>query len=278
MNLAVVANDLQELSEGRFILGLGSQIKPHITKRYSMPWSHPAPRMREMLLAIRAIWDSWANGTKLDFRGDFYTHTLMTPFFNPGPTGYPPPPILLGGVGADMTAVAGEVADGFICGPLTSRTSFLEHTAAALRRGRAARSGTPAAPFQICAMPLIVTGSDAAMTERVAQATRQRIAFYASTPSYRHILALHGWEELHERLHALSRAGAWAQMADLIDDEVLDAFAVIAEPEDVMAAVHDRFAGQVNRVIVHGALDPGLDVWRGVLAGARTPLPAAEAR
>jgi probable F420-dependent oxidoreductase len=274
MTTALSAHDLQRLSGGRMLLGLGSQVRPHITRRFSMPWSHPAERMREYVLALRAIWASWNEGVPLQFDGDFYTHTLMTPFFNPGPTGFPPPPVLLGGVGARMTAVAGEVADGFICGPLTSSLSFREHTMPAIERGRAARSAPRADPFVICVMPLVVTGEDAAATERVTQATRARIAFYASTPAYRHILELHGWGALHDQLHRLSRDRAWEDMAALIDDDVLHAFAVVAEPDEVAQVVLDRFGDRAQRAIVHSAVDPGPDVWRTVAA---QPTPARAA-
>src|ERR1700677_4120158 len=157
MNLAVLANDLQELSQGRFILGLGSQIKPHITKRYSMEWSHPAPRMREMLLAIRAIWDTWANGTKLDFRGDFYTHTLMTPFFSPGPNKYGNPKIVLAAVGELMTEVAGEAGDGMIVHGFTTYRYLREITIPALERG-AAKAGKTRADLTVSYPGFVVTG------------------------------------------------------------------------------------------------------------------------
>jgi probable F420-dependent oxidoreductase len=140
MTLAHTANDLQAFSSGRFLLGLGSQIKPHIEKRFSMPWSHPAPRMREFISAMRAIWDSWHNGTKLEFRGDFYSHTLMTPFFNPGPNPHGAPKVFLAGVGALMTEVAGEVCDGFICHGFTTERYLREVTLPALEKGRARRA------------------------------------------------------------------------------------------------------------------------------------------
>jgi probable F420-dependent oxidoreductase len=225
--------------------------------------------MREYVLALRAIWASWADGAPLEFGGDFYTHTLMTPFFNPGPTGFPAPPILLGGVGSQMTAVAGEVADGFICGPLTSALSFREQALTSLEQGFARRDAVPAA-FDICVMPLVVSGPDEATTGRVAAATRARIAFYASTPAYRHVLDLHGWGSLHERLHALSRDGEWSAMADLVDDEVLATFAVVAEPGDVVDEVERRFGGLAQRAILHSAADPGLPTWQAVVsAGTR---------
>jgi probable F420-dependent oxidoreductase len=265
MTTALCAHDVQRRSRGRFRLGLGSQVRAHITRRFSMPWSHPVPRMREYVLALRAIWASWTEGTPLDFDGDFYTHTLMTPFFNPGPTGFAAPPILLGGVGAQMTALAGEVADGFICGPLTSELSFREHALPSLGKGLARRDGTRAG-FEVCVMPLVVSGPDEAAASRAAAATRARIAFYASTPAYRHVLDLHGWGALHERLHALSRDGEWPAMAELIDDEVLATFAVVAEPGDVVAEVERRFGGRAQRAILHSADDLGLPVWQSVLS------------
>ena len=158
MTTAVTANDLQAFSGGRFILGLGSQIKPHITKRFSMEWSHPAPRMREYVLAMRAIWDCWNNGTKLDFRGDFYTHTLMTPFFNPGPNPHGPPQVFLAGVGALMTEVAGEVCDGFLCHGFTTERYLREVTIPALERGRA-KAGKTMDGFQIAGPAFVVTGA-----------------------------------------------------------------------------------------------------------------------
>ena len=266
MTTALCAYDVQRHCGGRLKLGLGSQVRSHITRRFSMPWSHPVRRMREYVLALRAIWAAWSEGAPLDFHGEFYTHTLMTGLFNPGPTGHPTPPVLLGGVGTQMTAMAAETADGYICGPLTSQRSFRDHTLAALSQGFSVR---PAAPdrFEICAMPLIVTGADAEATQRVARATRARLAFYASTPSYRHILELHGWGTLHERLHSLSRHGDWDAMTDLIDDEALDTFAIVAEPDDVAAALERRFGGAAGRVIVQAAADPGREVWKTVLTG-----------
>src|ERR1022692_908043 len=158
MNLALTANDLQELSQGRFILGLGSQIKPHITKRYSMEWSHPAPRMREMILAIRAIWDCWANGTKLDFRGDFYTHTLMTPFFSPGPNKYGNPKIVLAAVGELMTEVAGEAGDGMIVHGFTTERYLREVSMPALERG-AAKAGKTRKDLTVSYPGFVVAGA-----------------------------------------------------------------------------------------------------------------------
>lgn len=277
MTLATSAHDLQRLSGGRLLLGLGSQVRPHITRRFSMPWSHPAERMREYVQALRAIWACWNEGHTLDFRGDFYTHTLMTPFFDPGPTGFGPPPVLLGGVGRAMTAVAGEVADGFLCGPLTSTLSLRQRTLPALAAGSATRP-EELTPVQVQGMPLIVTGADRAETERVAEATRTRIAFYASTPAYRGVLEVHGWEALHERLHALSREARWSEMAALVDDEVLEAFAVVADPDDVAAELARRWRGIATRVTVHSADHIDDDVWAGIVADVDTTSTGREDR
>src|SRR5271155_646826 len=187
MTLAVTANDLQVLSKGRFMLGMGSQIKPHITKRFSMPWSHPAPRMRELILAIRAIWKAWETGEKLAFRGEFYTHTLMTPFFDPGPNQYGNPKMLLAGVGQHMTEVAGEVADGFLVHGFTTERSLREVSLPALERG-AAKAGKTRADLTVSYPGFVVTGPDEASTEAAASAVREQIAFYASTPAYRPVL------------------------------------------------------------------------------------------
>jgi probable F420-dependent oxidoreductase len=264
MTLAQSAHDLQRISGGRLLLGLGSQVRPHVTRRFGMPWSRPADRMREYVLALRAIWACWNSGAELDFHGEFYSHTLMTPFFDPGPNGWGPPPVLLAGVGSRMTEVAGEVGDGFLCAPLTSTVSLRTHTLPALQRGRA-RSAV--ADFTVSGTPFVVTGADAAATARVAAATRSRIAFYASTPAYRSVLDLHGWGGLHERLHVLSREGRWCDMADLIDDEVLDAFAVVAEPDEVGAALRARWDGLADRLTVQCADDPGERVWAAIAGG-----------
>src|SRR4051812_7857045 len=232
MTLANVGNDLQNYSKGRFILGLGSQIKPHIEKRFSMPWSHPAPRMRELILAMRAIWDCWNNGTKLDFRGDFYSHTLMTPFFNPGPNPYGPPKVFLAAVGEKMTEVAGEVADGLLVHGFTTERYLREVTIPALERGLA-KAGRKREDFEISAPGFVVTGAGEEDMVKAAAGTRQQIAFYGSTPAYRGVLDLHGWGELQTELNSLSKQGEWVKMGTLIDDDILNTFAVVAEPESV---------------------------------------------
>ncbi len=245
MTLAMMANDLQELSGGRFILGLGSQIKPHITKRFSMEWSHPAPRMREMLFAIRAIWDCWANGTKLDFRGDFYTHTLMTPFFNPGPNPYGNPKIILAAVGELMTEVAGEAGDGMIVHGFTTHRYLREVTIPALERG-AAKAGKTRKDLTVAYPGFVVTG-EGEQFEAAKTATKRQIAFYGSTPAYRPVLELHGWGEVGDELNIMSKRGEWEAMGERITDEMLDAFAIVAPIEEVPALVGERVGDLIDR-------------------------------
>ena len=268
MNLAVLANDLQQLTRGRFMLGMGSQIKPHITKRFSMPWSHPAPRMRELILAIRAIWKTWETGEKLEFRGDFYTHTLMTPFFNPGPNPHGNPKILLAGVGERMTEVAGEVGDGFLVHGFTTERYLREVSLPALERG-AAKAGKTRADLTVSYPGFVVTGPDDAAVDAADQAVRQQIAFYGSTPAYRPVLELHGWGELQSELNTLSKRGEWVKMGELITDDVRDAFAVVAPLDRVAAEVRSRFDGLVDRFSFYAPYKVDPEVWQGVLAGFR---------
>jgi len=268
MTLAVVANDLQLLTKGRFMLGMGSQIKPHITKRFSMPWSHPAPRMRELILAIRAIWQAWETDGKLEFRGEFYTHTLMTPFFNPGPNPHGNPKILLAGVGEHMTEVAGEVADGFLVHGFTTERYLREVSLPALERG-AAKAGKTRADLTVSYPGFVVTGPDDAAVDAADQAVRQQIAFYGSTPAYRPVLELHGWGELQSELNTLSKRGEWVKMGELITDDVRDAFAVVAPLDRVAAEVRARFDGLVDRFSFYAPYKVDPEVWQGVLAGFR---------
>jgi probable F420-dependent oxidoreductase len=248
----VVANsswDLQEYSGGRFVLGLGSQVRAHIEKRFSMPWSHPAPRMREFVLALRAIWDSWQSGTRLNFRGDFYTHTLMTPFFSPEPNSYPTPPVLLAGVGEAMTEVAGEVCDGLVFHTFTTERYFREVTLPALARGRA-KVGKTLQGFEVCGPPFVVTGDTEEELAARAKPVKQQIAFYASTPAYRPVLELHGWGDLQGELNTLSKEGRWLEMGDLIDDTMLRAFASVGQPEAVGRELRERFGDIATRIIL----------------------------
>ncbi len=266
MNLAMVANDLQTMARGRFMLGLGSQIKPHIEKRFSMPWSQPAARMRELILAMRAIWASWADGSRLAFRGEFYRHTLMNPMFDPGPNPYGNPKIFLAAVGQHMTEVAGEVADGMLVHGFTTERYLREVTLPALARGMEA-GGKTRTDLQLSYPGMVVTGTTDQEWESARNAVRAQLAFYGSTPAYRPVLELHGWGDLQTELNTLSKRGAWAEMADLIDDDMLHAFAVVAELDAIPGAVLARFGDIVDRFSFYAPyhLDP--ERWAAVVAG-----------
>jgi len=271
MLLANIGWDLQALTEGRFVLGLGSQIKPHITKRFSMEWSRPAARMREMVLAIRAIWDTWQNGTPLQFRGEFYKHTLMTPFFTPDARDlgdFGPPPIFLAGVGELMTEVAGEVCDGFFCHGFTTEKYLREVTIPALERGRI-KAGKKMDGFQIVGPSFVVTGSTDEQMDAAVTGTRQQIAFYGSTPAYRKVLEIHGWGGLQDELNALSKQGRWAEMGELIDDDVLNTFAVVGSPEEIASELGRRYADVISRVSFYAPYDSDLERWTAVLDGIK---------
>ncbi len=265
MTLANQAWDLNAFSKGRFLLGLGSQIKPHIEKRYSMPWSHPAPRMRELIEAMRAIWDCWQNGTKLDFRGRFYTHTLMTPFFHPGSNEYGAPKVFLAAVGEGMTKVAGEVADGMLVHGFTTERYLREVTVPNIEAGLAA-SGRTRADFEMSYPAFVVTGDTDQQVAAADAATRKQIAFYGSTPAYRGVLELHGWGELQTELNALSKLGEWDEMGRRIDDDVLDAFAVKGTPEQIPALLKQRFGYIIDRLSLYMPYG-GQDLAPRVLAG-----------
>jgi probable F420-dependent oxidoreductase len=269
MITATMANDVQLLSRGRLLLGLGSQIKPHIEKRYSMPWSHPAPRMREYVLAMRAIWACWNDDVALNFRGEFYRHTLMSPFFNPGPNPYGAPKVYLAAVGELMTEVAGEVADGLLVHPFTTERYIREVTLPALERGLA-KSGRAAKDVPISFSGLIATGES---DEQLADATRrvrEQIAFYGSTPAYRGVLELHGWGDLQSELNALSKTGEWEKMGELIDDDVLDAFSVVARPTDVGAIVRSRLNDVISRFSIYAPYALGDADRQAIVIGLRS--------
>ena len=247
MTVANLAHDLQHFSKGRFILGLGSQIRPHIEARYSMPWSKPASRMKEFVRALRAIFACWNDEAKLDFRGEFYTHTLMPPLFNPGPFEHGIPPILLGGVGPKMTETAGEVADGFLVHPFHSRAFLDTLTIPALKRGLAT-SGKTLSDFTVAIQTLIIIGEDDSETDMATEMTRNQIAFYASTPGYRHVLEAEGWGELQPELRQMTKEGRWHEMSDRITDEMLDRIAFRGTPKEIAAKLRDRYGKLANRI------------------------------
>jgi probable F420-dependent oxidoreductase len=268
MTLAHVGYDLQRFSKGRFLLGLGSQIRPHITKRFSMEWSHPADRMREMIAAIKHIWGAWDREHQLDFRGDFYTHTIMTPFFDPGPNPYGHPRIFLAAVGERMTEAAGEVADGMLCHGFTTEKYLREVTLPALERG-AARAGRSLDHFELSGPAFVVTGTTEEEMVESAKAVRERIAFYGSTPSYRPVLERHGWGELQTELNSLSKRGEWERMGGLVDDDMLDAFAVVAEPELLPVKLHERYGDIIDRIRFYVPYQSDPERWAAVMEGLK---------
>ncbi len=249
MTVANIGWDLQDYSRGRLLLGLGTQIKPHIEKRFGMPWSHPVRRMGEFVTALQEIWASWRDGTKLSFDGEFYTHRLMTPMFVPEQHPYGSPKVMIAAVGELMTQMCGEVADGLIAHAFTTKRYFDEVTIPALQRGMAT-SGRSRGEFQVMAPVFVVTGADEVEMAAAAAGSRKQIAFYASTPAYRKVLELHGWGDLQTELHRLSLDGQWDTMATLIDDEMLSTFAVVAPLKGLAAALRERCDGIIDRVMI----------------------------
>lgn len=264
MNLAYLAHGMQSISGGRFVLGLGSQVRPHVEKRFGMPWSQPAARMREMVQATRAIFAAWEGRGALAFRGDFYSHTLMIPAFDPGPNPFGPPPIFTGGFGPRMTAVAGEVADGFFAHPFHSRRSLLTNTLPALDVGLA-KSGRRRSDLEVICATLVVTADDEAGFERSKAAARKQLAFYGSTPAYRSTLDCHGWDALHAELNRLSKAGRWDAMSDLIDDEILETIAVVGPRETIADQLYARLDGIADGVSLTHNRAPDPAQWADVV-------------
>jgi probable F420-dependent oxidoreductase len=247
MILANIGHDLQSYSKGRFTLGLGSQIKPHITRRFSMPWSAPAARMKEMVQAINAIWDCWYDGKPLAFQGEFYTHTLMPPKSIPRDTQYGRPRITVAAVGPLMTKAAAEAADGVICHAFTTERYLREVTTPMIERTLAG-AGRARSDFEVIYSPFVMIAPDGKPAEEKVKAVREHIAFYASTPAYRAVLELHGWGDVQPVLQAMTRAGEWAKMGDLITDEMFDAFAIVGDAASVADTVTRRYGGLVDTI------------------------------
>jgi probable F420-dependent oxidoreductase len=262
--LAYTAWDLAQASGGRFILGLGTQVKAHIERRFGMPWPEsPVNKLREQIAAIRALWQAWQSGERLNFRGEFYKLTLMSPFFNPGPIDHPQIPIFIAGVNTGLARLAGEAADGFHVHPFHSPRYLAEALLPAIEAG-AAKAGRSRGEMQVS-----VTAFAASSPEEEAF-TRQQIAFYASTPSYRPVMAAHGWEEAAEKLSALAARGQWGEMPALIDDEMLRTFAVVASPAEIPSALIERYQGLADRLALYVPFLPGKrdEFWESLLRTA----------
>lgn len=263
MDVAYQAWDLAQMSRGRLILGLGTQVKPHIERRFSMPWDAPVPKLREYVHALHAIWHSWQTGEKLNFRGDYYTFTLMSPFFNPGPIDYPDIPIYLAGVNEGLCRLAGELADGFHLHPYHS-VKYVEERVFPWIEAGATSQGRSLDDVAITTTVFVVTGDTEADIEAATPAVRQQIAFYASTPTYRTIMEVHGWDDVAEELSKLARRQKWEQMGGLITDEMLHAFAVVAPRDELATAVRARYDGILDRVTYYSEFLPDVDdeFWR----------------
>ena len=269
MEVAQTAWDLQDLSDGRFNLGLGTQVKAHIKRRFSMPWDKPVSRLREYILALRAIWDSFRSGGSLNFEGDFYSHTLMTPFFNPGPIENPQIPIYIAGVNTRLAALAGELCDGFHVHPFHSPEYVRRTVKPAIAEG-AKKEGRDAEQVELATSVMIITGDSAEEIEEGRKKMRSQISFYASTPTYRTVLEAHGWEGVGEELGKLARDKKWNEMPTLVTDEMLAAFAVEAAPDELGSALHKRYAGLIDRVALYLPFVSGESdaFWRTVVESA----------
>lgn len=250
LHLAYAANDLQLLSGGRFRLGLGSQIRAHIERRYGARWERPVAQMREQVAATKAILTHFAGEGPFDYTGEWTTHTLMTPNFNPGPNPYGPPPVLVGALGPRMTAMAAEVADGILVMPFNSATHLAERTLVAIDTGLA-RGGRTRHDIEVVAEVICASGRDDAEVAAACTGVRWLLAFYGSTPAYRPVLDVHGWGDLHEQLREMSRAGDWAGMANLVPDEMLHTIAAVGTPDEVAATIDERFATVADRVCLY---------------------------
>lgn len=269
MTLAVQGRAIQEYSNGRLTLGLGSQIKPHIERRFSMPWSAPAARMTEYISALRAIWHAWETGEKLNFRGEFYQHSLMTPMFTPV-SHFPAPRVLLAAVGDLMTEAAGRAADGLVVHPFSTARYLREVTLPALERGRAV-AGVDR-DFEVVGSAFVITGDNDDQLEESKAAVRERVAFYGSTPSYRPVFELHGWGELGDELNVLSKSARpdkWKQMAQLVDDDVLSEFAVTGTPESMGPQLLSRYGALIDRYEVNATGIADSDIERRVAGSVK---------
>jgi probable F420-dependent oxidoreductase len=258
MITAHIAWDLQQASGGRFTLGLGSQVKAHNERRFSVKFESPGPKMAEAIRAIRAIWDCWQNGTRLDFKGQFYTFDVMTPFFNPGPIPHPAIPIFIAAVNPDMCRVAGELCDGLHVHPFNSPKYLREVVHPAVDQGLRA-SGRSRTAFTYATASFVVVGDTEAERAEQARMVKQQIAFYASTRTYAPVLAVHGWQDLTPKLHKKSVEGDWKGMADLITDEMLDTYAVTATYDQLRDRLVERYAGLLDRTALYQPYRPNLD-------------------
>ncbi|MFQ5479041.1 MAG: TIGR03617 family F420-dependent LLM class oxidoreductase [Candidatus Binatia bacterium] len=267
MITASTAWDLQRYSGGRFILGLGTQVKGHNERRFSVPWDKPGPRMRDLILSIRAIWDCWQTGEPLNYQGDFYSFTLMTPFFDPGPHHHPRPPIYLAGVNPYICRLAGELCDGFFVHPMHT-CKYIETVVKPALADGAASSGRDSQDLKLVSSCFVACGDNEEEIENAIRAIKQQISFYASTRTYKVILDVHGWGGLSDRLNGLSRQGRWNDMVDLIPDDMVAEMAVIGKRHEIGVLLSDKYEGVLDRISLYLPFLPGTDDdwWQGLAA------------
>ena len=270
MSLAYTAWDLQKASNGRFILGLGTQVKGHNERRYSTKWGSPGPKLREVILSLRAIWDCWQNGTKLDFQGEFYQFTLMPPAFTPGPIEHPCVPIYIAGVNPYICRLAGELCDGFHAHPFHSAKYLRENVLAQIKIG-AQKAGRSAKDIPISTSAFVIMGDSQKEIDEMREKVRMQIAFYASTRTYKPMLDVHGWGDTCARLSEKAAKGEWAAMAKEITDDMLEVYAVTGSPEEIPALLKEKYNGLLDRVALYHTDRPGKNNarWRNIIEAFR---------
>ena len=265
LHLAYQAWDLQRFSQGKFLLGIGSQVKAHIEKRFGTDFSPPASRMRDYILAVKAIFDCWQNGTRLNYEGRFYTHTLMTPMFNPGPNDFGPPPIMLGALGPKMTEVAGEVADGLIVHPFNSRAFIEEQALPAVHRGLE-KASRDRSDFILQVNAIVITGDSEATRAAAKDSVKQLLGFYASTPAYRPPMEAVGYGDIQPELNQLSKEGRWDELADFIDDDFVDAFCTSGKPEEIAGLLKERYGQHADRLAIYAPYAAPDAMWQSIVS------------
>ena len=264
-HIAYQAWDLQKFSKGKFSLGIGSQIKAHIEKRFGLDFDPPAARMREYILAVKAFFDCWQNGTRLDFQGKYYRHTLMTQMFNPGPNPYGIPPVMLGALGPKMTEVAGEVADGLIVHPFNSMPFLEERALPAVRLGLE-KSGRRLEDFVLQVNAIIITGETEQQYQAAEDSVKGLLGFYGSTPAYKLPMEAVGLGDLQPTLNALSKQGKWDELGGYINDEFLDAFCTRGKPDEIAGKLKAKYGEYADRLAIYAPYAAADDMWKGIIA------------
>jgi len=265
IHLAYQAWDLQRFSKGKFLLGIGSQVKAHIEKRFGVEFNPPAPRMRDYIQALKAIFEAWQTGGRLDHRGPYFQHTLMTPMFDPGPNEFGPPPVLLGALGPKMTEVAGEVADGLIVHPFNSMPFITEQALPAVDRGLV-KSDRSRSDFILQINAIVITGETEEARQIAKESVKSLLGFYASTPAYRPPMEAVGFGELQPTMNKLSKEGKWDELASYIDDQFVDAFCTQGEPEEIADKLRDKYGAHADRLAIYAPYAAPDEMWKTIIA------------